>query len=254
MNGKETIEQAIHAADNKPAMVAFLTAGYPNKEQFVEDLIETTRHADVVEIGVPFSDPMADGVTIQQSSKVALEGGVNLKWIFETVARLGNELKAPVLFMSYLNPLMAFGFESLAKTAVDCGVSGFIVPDLPYEESHELAQVLEEHGLALVQLVTPVTPRERLAQLCGSSSGFVYAVTMTGITGSALGEKQSLVEYLDLVRDNADVPICAGFGISQAEDVARLQGHADGVIVGTALINAITDGQRPGAFLDSLRT
>ena len=253
MSDAATISAAITGSESKPALVAFLTAGYPNKDQFITDLLEASQHAQVVEIGVPFSDPMADGMTIQTSSRIALEGGVTLSWIFEAVADIKEQLSAPILFMSYLNPLLAYGFDQLVVSAKDSGVAGFIVPDLPLEESDDLAEVLSNADLALVQLVTPVTPAERLERLCNSSTGFVYAVTMTGITGSEIKQHDSVNDYLDTVKAHASVPVCAGFGIATAADVSRLQGHADGAIVGTALIKAIGDGVRPKDFLVGLR-
>lgn len=247
------ISAAICNATQSPALVAFLTAGYPSKEQFAIDLVETSQYADVVEIGVPFSDPMADGVTIQQASKTALDNGVSLGWIFEVLDSVGNALQAPILLMSYLNPLLAYGFDTLASASKTNGVSGYIVPDLPLEESHDLASALTEQDIALVQLVTPVTPDQRMQRLCEHSGGFVYAVTMTGITGGPIDQDQQLVDYLDRVRSASEVPVCAGFGISSAADVQRLCGHVDGVIVGTALIKAIERGRRPKDFLLELR-
>ena len=144
------------ASGAKPALVAFLTAGYPEPGDFLKVLRAVAGAADAVEIGVPFSDPMADGVTIQRSSQHAIEKGVSLTWILDELARRDFDLPAPVLLMSYLNPLLAFGFGALAARAAQVGVSGFIVPDLPFEESAELAAALEPHGLALVQLVTQI--------------------------------------------------------------------------------------------------
>ncbi|MEM7283197.1 MAG: tryptophan synthase subunit alpha [Pseudomonadota bacterium] len=253
MTNQSSVSNAISESTQKPALVPFLTAGYPNKAQFVKDLVEASEHAAVVEVGVPFSDPMADGVTIQQSSRVALDGGATLAWIFEAIKSQRSSLQAPVMLMSYLNPLLAYGYDDLVQSSLDSGVAGFIVPDLPLEESMELAQVLDSADLALVQLVTPVTPEERLQKLCQQSTGFVYAVTMTGITGSAIKGKENLNEYLDLVRTKSSVPVCAGFGIATAADVSRLEGHADGAVVGTALIKAVGRGERPGDFLKGLR-
>ena len=145
------------AAKNAPALVAFITAGYPEPSEFLNVLRAVAGAADAVEIGVPFSDPMADGVTIQRSSQHAIEHGVSLTWILDQLARRDFELTSPVLLMSYLNPLLAFGLEKLAARAAEVGVSGVIVPDLPYEESAPLRAALDSRGLALVQLVTPAT-------------------------------------------------------------------------------------------------
>ena len=155
-----------------------MTAGFPERDNFLADLNAVAANADVVELGIPFTDPMADGVTIQRSSEAALAQGVNLRWIFEQLENRDRETQTPLLFMSYLNPLMAFGFAKLAERAADVGVDGFIVPDLPFEESGPLGKALDQHGLALVQLVTPATPPDRLARVCAASQGFVYAVTV----------------------------------------------------------------------------
>jgi tryptophan synthase alpha chain len=155
--------------------------------------------------------------------------------------------------MSHLNPLLAYGLERLPEAAVAAGVSGFIIPDLPYEESGELRVPLDRAGLALVQMVTPVTPPARLAKLCGDARGFVYAVTMTGTTGRSVAVPDEVLGYLDRVRAVSTVPVCAGFGIRAREQVRRLAGHVDGVIVGSALVEVIEQGGDPVAFLRTLR-
>src|SRR5579862_1308844 len=169
------------ADSGQPALVAFLTAGFPSRDRFTRDLLEIADAADVVEIGVPFSDPMADGVTIQRASEQALRAGVSLRWIFQQLGALPRP-RAPLLLMSYFNPLLSYGLARLVEEAARCGVCGFIVPDLPFDEGAELAQSCARHGVALVQMVTPVTTSERLEQVAAASQGFVYAVTMTGTT------------------------------------------------------------------------
>ncbi len=237
----------------KPALVAFITAGFPQPDRFLSLLAEVAEAADAVEIGVPFTDPMADGVTIQRSSQAALASGVSLSWILDQLAARDFELAAPILLMSYLNPLLAFGYEALAARAVEVGVSGFIVPDLPYEESAPLHDALQAHGLALVQLVTPATPPDRLSALCKSSQGFVYAVTRTGITGAAADLPEEAVDYLATVSAASDLPVCAGFGVRSRDQVEEIGKHADGVIVGSALIEALERGESPATFLTGLR-
>ena len=249
---RDSLAASLREAE-KPALVAFITAGFPEPDSFLPLLAEVAEAADAVEIGVPFTDPMADGVTIQRSSQAALENGVSLAWILEQLAGRDFELASPVLLMSYLNPLLAFGYDALAARAVEAGVSGFIVPDLPYEEGAPLRDALEAHGLALVQLVTPATPPDRLKTLCQSSQGFVYAVTRTGITGGAADLPQAAVEYLAAVTAASDLPVCAGFGVRSRDQVEEIGKHADGVIVGSALIEAIERGESPGAFLTGLR-
>jgi tryptophan synthase alpha chain len=241
------------AAKSTPALVAFITAGYPSPSEFLNVLRAVAGAADAVEIGVPFSDPMADGVTIQRSSQHAIEHGVSLKWILDELGRRDYELASPVLLMSYLNPLLAFGLDELAARAAEVGVSGVIVPDLPYEESAPLRAALDVHGLALVQLVTPATPPERLRSLCAASQGFVYAVTRTGITGGESTLPAETSQYLAAVKAASQVPVCAGFGVRRPDQVATIARYADGVIVGSALVEVLERGEDPARFLRSLR-
>jgi len=254
MRPHERITQAIRAAaaGGSPALIAYLTAGYPKRAEFAAQLEAIASAADVVEIGVPFTDPMADGVTIQRASLAALAQGVTLRWILAEVARLAH-VRTPLLLMSYLNPLLAFGVEALADSAARAGVAGFIVPDLPLDESSELQAALAARGIALVQMVTPVTEPERLAALTAGSQGFVYAVTMTGTTGRSVAVPDEVLAYLDRVRAAAPLPVCAGFGIRSREQVARLTGHVDGVVVGSALVELLERGENPAAWLASLR-
>jgi tryptophan synthase alpha chain len=251
---RERIAAALHAAASRgePALVAFLTAGYPKRAQFGEHLAAVCAGADVVEIGVPFTDPMADGMTIQRSSREALAQGVSLQWILDELA-VRSDRDTPLLLMSYLNPLLAYGYERLAAACAAVGVCGFIIPDLPLEESAALRAALGPHGLALVQMVTPVTQPARLARLCAASEGFVYAVTMTGVTGKSAAVPADLVEYLARVRAAASVPVCAGFGIRSRAQVEALRGQVEGVIVGSALVEVLEQGQDARAWLQALR-
>jgi tryptophan synthase alpha chain len=254
MSPRDSISAAIRqaAGQGSPALVAFLTAGYPSRERFRQDLTAIAAGADVVEIGVPFTDPMADGVTIQRSSHAALAQGVSLRWILTELAAM-PPVKAPLILMSYLNPLLSLGFSQLAEACVRARVAGFIVPDLPYDESADFSGVLDRQGLALVQMVTPVTAPARLAAIGAASQGFVYAVTMTGTTGRNVAVPAEVAAYLDAVRAQARVPVCAGFGIRSREQVERLAGHVDGVVVGSALVEVLERGEEPAAWLRSLR-
>jgi len=255
MTRGETISAAIYAARaaGRPALIGFLTAGYPSCARFQEDVAAVGSACDVVEIGVPFSDPMADGTTIQRASFQALGDGVTLPWIIEQLAAMPQPRSSPTLLMSYLNPLLQYGFGTLARDAAAAGVAGFIVPDLPFEESDDFKSALEPHGLAMVQMVTPVTPPDRLGMLCKAAQGFVYAVTMTGTTGKSLSVPDEVLEYMDRVKRCATIPVCAGFGIRSKEQVARFAAHVDGVVVGSALVEALESGADVGKFLSELR-
>jgi len=252
---RDTISAAIRgaAAQGRPAVVGFLTAGFPDRASFRDSLAAIAAAADVVEIGIPFSDPMADGMTIQRASQVALAGGFTLPWLLAELGEMQPRPQAPLLLMSYLNPLLAYGLDRLPTAAARAGVAGFIIPDLPFEESAEMRAALDREGLALVQMVTPVTPPKRLEMLCKAAQGFVYAVTMTGTTGKAVAVPDEVLDYMDRVRAVSPVPVCAGFGIRSAEQVARMQGHVDGVVVGSALVEVLERREDPAAFLRSLR-
>jgi tryptophan synthase alpha chain len=254
MPAHERLAAAISAANDagRPALVPFITAGYPEPKTFLDSLRAVASVGDAVEIGIPFSDPMADGMTIQRSSFEALRKGVSLKWIFDELDKVKSDIDTPLVMMSYLNPLLAFGYRSLAKRANETGVCAFIVPDLPYEECDELKEALEGEGVGLIQLVTPATPDERLKTLSDASKGFVYAVTITGITGGDAGLPPDLADYLDKVAALSDLPVCAGFGIRSAEDVANVGKHAAGAIVGSALVEVLEKGNDPREFLGSL--
>lgn len=261
-NGKQAISKAIAIAKNegRPALVAFMTGGAPSMSGFLTNLESLTKHADLVEIGVPFTDPMADGITIQQSSNVALAQGVTLTWILEQIG--SRTWSAPVLLMSYLNPLLALG-DNLASRCKAANIAGIICPDLPLDECDILRLPLLEEDIALIQLVTPVTSDARLKSMCDVATGFVYAVTVAGTTGgsksggptgSAAPVTADVIEYLQKVAGVSPVPVCAGFGIRSPQQVSELGAHADGVIVGSALVEELAAGKDPGQFLRYLKS
>jgi len=254
MNGGERIQAAIESAraQGRTAIVAYLTAGYPDREGFRTNLTRIAESADVVEVGVPFTDPMADGLTIQRASRAALESGVTLSWILDEIAAMEPPPDAPVVLMSYLNPLLAMGYEALAQRAARSGVAGFIVPDLPLDESGPLDEALVGQGLALVQLVSPVTSDERLAMAGRASRGFLYAVTVTGITGGDAGKGGDLAAYLQRVAKCSSVPVCAGFGVRTARQVDEIGRLVPGVVVGSALVETLERGEDPAVFLAGL--
>ncbi|HEX4376104.1 MAG TPA: tryptophan synthase subunit alpha [Steroidobacteraceae bacterium] len=258
MTPAERIESALRAKNDQqrgaglPALVGYLTAGFPTRESFRDNLNSMAQEADVIEIGVPFTDPMADGVTIQRASEQALRNGVTLEWILEELAQM-EPVRTPLLLMSYTNPLLNYGLERLAARAAACHVCGFIVPDLPFDESGDFRAAMAPHGLALVQMVTPVTPPDRLATVAGASQGFLYAVTMTGTTGQQRSGPGPSADYLERVRAVSKVPVCAGFGIRSSEQIEALRGQVDGVIIGTALVEVIERGESPRRWLASLR-
>ena len=207
--------------------------------------------ADVIEIGVPFSDPMADGVTIQRSSHAAIESGVTLKWILEQLKTLN--IKTPIVLMSYLNPLYVYGYDQLVKASLEAGIDGFIIPDLPIEEGEEIREALSQAKLAMIQLVTPATPENRIKTIAKHSSGFLYAVTVKGVTGGNDGLPEEVAGYLETVKASSNIPVCAGFGVRSKADVKLLEPYVDGIIVGSALVEAIEQKITATDFLNTLR-
>jgi tryptophan synthase alpha chain len=251
---RDRIVAALRAAakNGQPAIVAYLTAGFPTREKFREHLTAIASEADVIEIGVPFTDPMADGVTIQRASEQALRNGVTLEWILAELKAM-PPVDAPLLLMSYLNPLLNVGLPKLAQQAAEAGVCGFIVPDMPFDESAEFRAASDPLGLALVQMVTPVSTPERLTRVAAASQGFVYAVTMTGTTGQKVAAEAPSSVYLERVRAAASVPVCAGFGIRSRAQIDALRGQVDGVIIGSALVEVLERGESPREWLAALR-
>ena len=253
--GAARLEDALRAParSNRLALVPFMTAGFPDPAGFPALVEQVAAVCDAVEIGVPFSDPIADGVTIQRASRAALCQGVTLRWVLGALHKGASGIGAPIVLMSYLNPLLAYGFDALARDAAAARIAGIVVPDLPLEESGPLKAALEDAGLALVQIVTPATPRERLRSLCEASRGFVYAVTVTGTTGGRIEPGHALLAYLDSVRAVSSLPVLAGFGIRAPGQAELLRGHADGVIVGSAVVDLLEQGRDPISFLRGFR-
>lgn len=242
----------VAAADHGIALVPFVTAGFPRPESFRDTLCALAEHAAVIEIGVPFTDPMADGVSIQRASRAALESGVTLRWILEQLRTLRQSLSTPLVLMSYLNPLLALGTD-LAGACAAAGVAGLIVPDLPLEECAGWRRMLHGQGVGLIQMATPLTPAERLVELGRVTDGFLYAVTMSGVTGGSVGLNDEVCAYLDRARAACAAPVCAGFGVRTRADVARLRGHAHGAIIGSAMVECLGRGDDPAQFLAALR-
>lgn len=254
MQAHEAISRAI--TDGRDAhgiaLVAYVTAGYPSMDAFPAILADACEHADIVEVGIPFSNPIADGGSLQETARAALAAGATMKKIMRTLRELDGTLAAPLLLMGYLNPLLAYGLDRLADDAQAAAVHGVIVPDLPLE-ALEMAAPLEGAGLATIGMVSPVTSDERLARIAERATGFVYAVTSVGVTGQHRSDQSNIVEYLGRLRSAATIPVCAGFGIREKPHVDALRGACDGVIVGSALMEAVGDGRDVGSILQALR-
>lgn len=235
-------------AQGRVALMPYLMAGYPERESAVE-LAPALQAAgaDLFELGVPFSDPLADGATIQRASERALANGIRLRDVLEQVAVMrASGVTAPLVLMGYYNPFLQYGLERLARDAAAAGVDGLIIPDLPPEEAEPAHAACRAAGLDLVFFVAPTTPDERIAQIARLASGFIYCVSLTGVTGARAALWEGLPAFLQRVRRHTSVPLVVGFGISSAAHVAEVGRVAAGAIVASALINAIDDAPPEG--------
>jgi tryptophan synthase alpha chain len=257
MSGLDRIAEAFESAranGRRAAFMPYLMGGYPDVETSRRIGIEYARcGADLIELGVPFSDPLADGPVIHAAGTVALRGGVTLPDVLNQVARPIAE-HVPVVLMCYANPIIARGLERFADALLGANASGLIVPDLPLEEAPAVLRTCDERGLALVPLVAPTTPQERLARIGAQARGFVYTVSLTGTTGERVGGLQDgIAGVLARTAASTDVPVAVGFGISTPEQAAAAAAAgADGVIVGSRLVRAAGEGGDPVAAVGAL--
>lgn len=227
---------ALHNQHSK-ALVTFITAGDPDLPA-TEEMIHLLEAAgaDVIELGVPFSDPMADGPTIQLSSERALASGTTLHGILEVVAKVRTRSQIPIILMGYLNPIHAYGYDSFCRDAAEAGVDGILLVDMPPEESSKLTVPARRCGLDVIFLLTPTSDADRIAAVDRLGSGFVYYVTVTGVTGARASVSGTLAQELSRVKQVISLPVMAGFGISTPEQAAEVAKLADGVVVGSAIV------------------
>jgi tryptophan synthase alpha chain len=226
--------------DNK-AFIAYLMAGDPdlNKtKEFISAMEQAG--ADIIEIGIPFSDPIAEGEVIQAANLRALASGTTLNGIFETLLSLKDETSVPLAFMTYLNPVLQYGYDEFFKHCADCGVSGIIIPDLPFEERDEITGFTEKHGVDLIPLIAP-TSEERIAKIAAVAEGYVYLVSSLGVTGARQTITGDIPGLVASIRAHTDVPVAVGFGVHKPEQARELSTEADGVIVGSAIVNLIAE-------------
>lgn len=236
------------------ALVMFVSAGDPTLE-VTEELIPAiaAAGADVIEVGVPFSDPMADGPAIQAASQRALASGTTLRKILAMVSRIRERVDTPMVLFSYYNVIMQYGVEALARDSAAAGIDGWLVVDVPAEEADEVRPSVVQHGLHLIQLLAPTTPRERAAKLLADATGFVYYITVTGVTGARDALPDDLSEHLQTIRALTPVPVVAGFGISSPEMARTVAEHADGIVVGSALIQLLAQADDRGQGVKACR-
>jgi tryptophan synthase alpha chain len=243
--------------EGRAALIVYVTAGHPDPEDGLQVLLDLAdAGADVIELGVPFSDPLADGPTIQRSSFEAIERGVTLRWTLDLLTRFHEKRSTPVVLFSYLNPIHAHGVEAFAKDARRAGASGVLLTDLPAGAAPEIERVFATEGLDLIRLIAPTSTPDRVTRIARASSGFLYYVSRTGVTGAGQELAEGLEKEVSALRDVTDLPIAVGFGISNPDQARVVARFADGVIVGSALVDLLAREGRDRAtdFVRSLRT
>lgn len=246
-------------SDGKKALITFVTAGDPDMESTEKIVLSMFENgADIVELGVPFSDPIAEGVTIQKSSLRSLSKGTTLDMIFDLVKRIRQKTDKPLLLMMYLNTIFVYGKEKFFKNCKDCEIDGVIVPDMPYEERDEILDAANKYGIYNINLVAP-TSHDRIAEIASNSGGFLYCVSSTGVTGTRTEFKTDFDEFFSLINKSVSCPACVGFGISSPEQASKMSKYCDGVIVGSAIVKIIEkygedSSYKVGEFVKSLKS
>lgn len=236
------------------ALIPFITAGDPDldtSEQLVHALVEAG--ADLIELGIPFSDPMADGPTIQAASERALRAGTTLEQVLAMVARVRRHTNVPIVLMGYYNPVYRYGAERFAREAAAAGVDGLLIVDLPPEEAGELHGALAAADLRLITLLAPTSPPERRARLAAAGEGYLYYVSMTGVTGVQAVDAAAIESEVVALRDQSPVPVAVGFGITTADDARAIGRFADAVVVGSALVRIVADQGASPELLPQVR-
>jgi tryptophan synthase alpha chain len=243
------------AATRRRALILYLTVGFPERESALELVPRlVAAGADMVELGVPFSDPLADGATVQRATERAIKNRVNVPYCLDTVRQLRERgVAVPLLFMGYLNPMLQYGLERFCADAQAAGVDGLIVPDLPPEESGPLSAACRAHDLDLIHLLAPTSTESRIGHVIEQASGFIYCVSLTGVTGARAKLPLELPAFLSRVRAQTQTPLAVGFGISQPQHAQQVAQIADGIVVGSALLNVVEQGGDLEAFVRGLR-
>lgn len=238
---------------NKKPLITYISGGDPDLD-FTEKMIYQLQDSgvDILEIGIPFSDPLADGPTIQAASQRAIRGGITLEKLIKKLAEIRDEIEIPVILMGYYNSILNYGEKRFAHDAKAAGISGIIIPDLPFDEDEKISNHLKEAAIDQIRLVTPNTSAARIKAIADRTTGFLYSVAHLGITGDSSRENPALKSYLTRVREQAgELPIGLGFGIDSPEKASRAARYADGIIIGSALIERIQAGQTETASLNN---
>jgi tryptophan synthase alpha chain len=261
-NGRAHIAAAFASAraNKSAALMPYYTLGYPDRETSLDIVEAIAGSSDLLELGIPFSDPLADGPTIQHSTQVSLENGTTVASCLNMVRELRQRgVQTPICLMGYYNPMLAYGLERFVHDAHQAGVQGFIVPDLPPEEAAELVELADAAGLAYIYFLAPTSSMDRITQVTRRAQGFIYLVSVTGVTGARQSMQTDLAAFVQRVRSQSAVPLAIGFGISTPQQAAATGQLADGVIVGSALINAVNaqEKDKPAAaahFVNALQS
>lgn len=235
------------AFKNKPIFMPYYPVGYPDAQTSIDILEALAKNgADLIEVGLSFSDPLADGPVIQKATQAALEQGVTTKKVLEAVAELRRRgVEIPLVLMGYYNPMLAYGLEKFVRDAIEAGADGFIIPDLPPEESDEFQQALSAFEAPIITMLAPTTSEERMEAIARSAQGFIYLVSVTGVTGARAGIADGLAELVARVRAHSSAPVCVGFGIGAPGQAQAVGAIADGVIVGSACVREIGESEQP---------
>jgi tryptophan synthase alpha chain len=231
--------------DGRKALIAYITTGYPSMEATLKVApLLAEAGCDIIELGIPFSDPLADGVTIQNATHQALLNGVTVKKCLEAAGQIRRKVSVPLVFMGYLNPILHYGPEKFCADCAKAGIDGLIIPDLPPGELPALDDSAARHGIDVISFLAPNSSDARIKEVSGKAQGFIYLVSVTGVTGVRKGLSSDLKGFIARVRQATDLPLCIGFGISSAEQAAQAAELADGVIIGSRIIQLMEDGQK----------
>lgn len=224
---------------NGKAFIGFVTGGDPSMEKSEEYILKMAEAGcDLIEIGIPFSDPIAEGKVIQEANIRSLKAGANTEKMFELAARVRDKTDVPLVFLTYLNPVFRYGYDSFFTRCRECGVNGIIIPDMPYEEKGEMKDIAEAQGVDIISMIAP-TSKERVQMIAGDAAGFLYVVSSMGVTGMRSKITTDLSAMIQAAREVTDIPAAVGFGINTPEQAAEIAGSADGVIVGSAIVKII---------------
>jgi tryptophan synthase alpha chain len=233
---------SVFSRANRTALIPYITVGYPNTATTLKVVsLLASSGCDIIELGIPFSDPLADGATIQRASYEALRQGVTPKICLEVAQELRRQVEIPLVFMTYYNPVLKFGLEQFCSKCADVGIDGLIIPDLPPEEGQELEKLTRSHGLDLVYLLSPASTEQRIRLIASKASGFIYLVSLTGVTGARDKLPEELEGFVARVRARTEIPLCVGFGVSTPEQARRIAEVANGVIIGSRIIQLIKE-------------